>query len=323
MGLKFALTGAAGYIAPRHMRAIKENNSDLVAAYDKSDSVGILDRYFPEATFFTEFERFDRHINKLCRMGHGMDYLSICAPSHVHDMQCRFGLMAGSDVICEKPLVLNPWNVDALQEVENQTSRKIYTILQMRLHPSIQKLKREVEASPPKHIFQVDITYFTARGKWFDVSWKGDQSKSGGITTNIGIHFFDALIWIFGDKQSSVVHIREQDRAAGFLELEKANVRWVLSTNPIHFSKSLNTKNQSILREITIDGEKIDVSEGLDELHTQCYSEILKGAGFGTQEVKKSIIVAHEIRNSPVVGLKGDYHPLAIRNPSNRCRQES
>lgn len=308
--MKFALTGAAGYVAPRHMRAIKENNSDLVAAYDQSDSVGILDKYFPEAAFFTKFERFERHINRLFRMGNGLDYLSICAPSHVHDVQCRFGLRTGANVICEKPLVLNPWNVDALQEVENKTHRKIYTILQMRLHPSILKLKQKVEDSPSK-IFQVDLIYFTSRGKWYDVSWKGDESKSGGITTNIGIHFFDALIWIFGDVKTSVVHIREQERAAGFLELEKANVRWILSTNQIFFSKLLSAKGQSVFREIKIDNEKIDLSEGLSKLHTQCYREILKGRGFGTDEVKKSIILAHKIRNGPIVGLRGEYHHLA------------
>jgi len=227
----FALTGAAGYIAPRHMKAIKDTGNNLVAAFDPNDSVGIIDSYFPDADFFTEFERFDRHLEKLKRKGIKIDYVSVCSPNYLHDAHCRFGLRLGADVICEKPIVLNPWNIDALQEIERETGKNIYNILQLRLHPSVIELKKKVESAPKDKVFDIDLTYLTSRGKWYYTSWKGDLSKSGGIATNIGVHFYDMLMWIFGDVQQSSVHLHTHDRAAGYLELERARVKWFLSIN--------------------------------------------------------------------------------------------
>ena len=310
---KFGLTGAAGYIAPRHMKAIKDTGNDLIAALDKNDSVGIIDSYFPDAKFFTEFERFDRHLEKEKRKGNGIDYLSVCSPNYLHDAHCRLGLRTGADVICEKPLVLNPWNIDALQEVESDYGKKIYNILQLRLHDSIIALKNKVDLGDPDKIYDIDLAYFTSRGRWYHVSWKGDVHKSGGIATNIGVHFFDMLAWIFGDIQKSVVHRLEGDIAAGYLELERARVRWILSVNYDYLPQPALDRGMRTYRSITVEDEEIEFSGGFTELHTRSYQHILDGNGFGIEEVKNCIQTVYDIRNSSPIGLKGEYHPLAAQ----------
>ncbi|NPA45437.1 MAG: Gfo/Idh/MocA family oxidoreductase [Chlorobi bacterium] len=307
----FALIGAAGYIAVRHMQAIKETGNNLIAALDKFDSVGIIDSYFPDADFFTEFERFDRHIDKLRHNENkSIDYVSICTPNYLHDSHIRFALKQHADAICEKPMVLNPWNVDALAEVEKETGQKINNILQLRLHPNIIKLKKEVESAPKDKIFDIDLTYLTSRGRWYSISWKGDIQKAGGVATNIGVHFFDMLTWIFGDVKENIVHISETEKAAGFLKLEKANVRWFLSVDYKNIPENIKKTGQRIYRSITVDGKEIEFSGGFTDLHTLSYQEILKGNGFGLKDVKPTIQTVYEIRNASPVGLKGDYHPL-------------
>lgn len=306
----FAIIGTAGYIAPRHLQAIKDTGNDLVAALDPFDSVGIIDSYFPDAAFFTEFERFDRHIDKARRKNNNIDYVSICTPNYLHDAHIRFALRHQANAICEKPLVLNPWNVEALEDFEKEYGKKIYNILQLRLHPSIIKLKNQVKSSGDK-IYDVDLTYLTSRGSWYYTSWKGDISKSGGIATNIGIHFFDMLTWIFGDVKNNVVNIHTHDRAAGYLELEKARVRWFLSINSDTIPQEAAKKGQRTYRSITVEGEEIEFSKGFTDLHTESYKHILSGEGFGLEDAKMSIRIAHEIRNAKPVGLKGEYHPLA------------
>ncbi len=305
----FALIGAAGYIAPRHMRAIKETNNNLIATLDKSDSVGIIDSFFPKADFFTEYERFDRHIDKLRRIGKKIDYVSICTPNYLHDSHIRFALRQNADAICEKPIVLNPWNVDALSEIENETGKKINTILQLRLHPSIVQLKEKVDANKNK-IYNIDLTYITSRGNWYHISWKGDNSKSGGIATNIGVHFFDMLTWIFGDVKSNIVHLSENNKTAGFLQLQNANVRWFLSLDSKDLPKTAIEKEQPTYRSITIEGEELEFSGGFTNLHTESYKKILDGNGFSLQDAKQSIQTVYTIRNSKAIGLNGDYHPF-------------
>ncbi len=309
----FALIGAAGYIAVRHMKAIKETGNNLIAALDKFDSVGIIDSYFPEADFFVEFERFDRHIDKLRRTGKKIDYVSICSPNYLHDSHIRFALKQQAEAICEKPLVLNPWNVDALAEIEQETRRKINTILQLRLHPSIVQLKKEIEDGPKDKIYDIDLTYITSRGHWYFTSWKADLSKSGGVATNIGIHFFDMLTWIFGDVQSNIVHILEAKKAAGFLQLEKARVRWFMSLDYNDVPQKQKEEGLRTYRSITVDGKEIEFSGGFTDLHTLSYLEILKGKGFGLEDARKSIKTVYTIRNAKPLGLQGDYHPM-IKN---------
>lgn len=311
---KFALIGAAGYIAPRHMKAIKETNNSLVAALDRFDSVGVIDSHFPEADFFTEPERFDRHLSKLRANAKGVDYVSICSPNYLHDAHIRLGLRNGADAICEKPLVLNPWNIDALADIEKETGGKINNILQLRLHPSIIALKKKVEEGPADKIYDIDLSYLTSRGKWYHISWKGDHEKSGGIATNIGIHFYDMLTWIFGSVKENVTHILEEDRAAGFLQLERARVRWFLSVNYDFIPEHVKAIGQRTYRSITVEGEEIEFSGGFTDLHTRSYEEILAGNGFGLQEAKPSIEIVHEIRNATPQGLKGDYHPFCKNN---------
>lgn len=305
----FALIGAAGYIAPRHMRAIKETENNLIAALDKSDSVGIIDSFFPEADFFTEYERFDRHIDKLRLNGKKIDYVSICSPNYLHDSHIRFALRHNADAICEKPLVLNPWNVEALTEIEKETGKNIYTILQLRLHKSIIELKKKVDAQKDK-VFDIDLTYITSRGKWYDYSWKGNHSKSGGIATNIGVHFFDMLTWIFGDVKLNVVHLTENNKAAGFLQLERANVRWFLSIDKNDLPKIAKEKNQPTYRSITVAGDELEFSGGFTDLHTESYRYILQGKGFRLSDAKRSIQTVYTIRNSNPIGVRGDYHPF-------------
>jgi UDP-N-acetyl-2-amino-2-deoxyglucuronate dehydrogenase len=307
----FALMGASGYIAPRHFRAIKDTNNKLIVAYDPFDSVGIIDSYFPNADFFTEFERFDRHIDKEKRNGNQLDYVSICSPNYLHDSHIRFGLKNGADVICEKPLVLNPWNVEGLMEMEKETGKNVYNILQLRLHDSIIALKKQVESAPKDKIFDFDLTYITSRGKWYYTSWKGDVNKSGGIATNIGVHFFDMLTWIFGDVKKNTVNIHTHDRAAGYLELEKANVRWFLSINSETLPKNVRESGKTTYRSMTLEGKEIEFSDGFTELHTLSYKDILNGGGFRISESLKAIQTVYEIRNQNPIGLKGDYHPLA------------
>ncbi|WP_139956373.1 Gfo/Idh/MocA family protein [Flavicella sediminum] len=294
----FALIGAAGYIAPRHLKAIKDTNNNLIAALDKFDSVGLMDSYFPEADFFVEFERFDRHIERLRReKGIPLDYVSICTPNYLHDAHIRMALRSGADAICEKPLVLNPWNLDALIDIEKTTGNKVYTILQLRLHPSIIALKEKIAIGPKDKIYDVDLTYLTSRGNWYYTSWKGDVSKSGGIASNIGVHFYDMLSWVFGDVKTNKVHLHEHDRAAGYLEFEKARVKWFLSIDYNVLPEEIKEKGQRTYRSITIEGEEIEFSGGFTELHTRSYEGILNGNGFGLDDARQSIEIVHAIRN--------------------------
>ncbi len=311
MNKNFVLIGAAGYIAPRHMQAIKETGNNLVAALDKNDSVGVIDRFFPNADFFTEFERFDRHLEKIKRRGVKIDYVSICSPNYLHDAHIRFGLRHGADVICEKPLVLTPWNLEGLKEIEEETGKSIYNILQLRLHPAIIDLKKQVENGDPEKIYDVDLSYLTSRGKWYYASWKGDLSKSGGIATNIGIHFYDMLTWIFGGVLENKVHVHTHDRAAGFLQLEKARVRWFLSIDYNAIPDAIRSTGARTYRSITFDGKEIEFSGGFTDLHTLSYQDILSGNGFGMEDAATSIDIVHEIRGQQPIGLKGRYHPFA------------
>ncbi|HUS00532.1 MAG TPA: Gfo/Idh/MocA family oxidoreductase [Chitinophagaceae bacterium] len=306
----FAIIGVAGFIAPRHLKAIKETGNNLVAALDKVDSVGIMDSYFPAADFFVEYERFDRHIEKLTRKGNPIEFLSICSPNYLHDSHIRFGLRHGATVICEKPLVLNPWNVEALDQLQNETGKKVFNILQLRMHPDIIKLKETISKAPAEKIFDVDLTYITSRGKWYYTSWKGDTRKSGGIATNIGIHFFDMLIWVFGKVTQNIVHVHTHDRAAGFLQFERARVRWFLSIDENTVPARIREKGQRTFRSITMEGNEIEFSDGFTDLHTKSYEAILSGKGFPLMEALPSIEVAHNIRSQVPVGLHGDYHPF-------------
>lgn len=322
----FALVGTAGYIAPRHMQAIYDTGNKLALAYDHSDSVGILDSYFPDTAYFTEFEIFDRHYSKILREGQRVDYLSVCTPNYLHDSHIRYGLRMGSDVICEKPLVLNPWNVDALSVAEQQLGHRIYTILQLRLHPAIAVLKQMVDATAADHIFDIDLTYITPRGQWYYVSWKGNESKSGGVATNIGIHFFDMLQWIFGDATTNIVNIRSHDHVAGILGLKRARVRYFLSINAKHSALCTGTETTDIptlrtthtsprtYRHLSVDGHEVDFSSGFDNLHTESYRRILDGKGFGIADARSSIQMAYDIRHATPAGLKGDYHPILVKS---------
>jgi len=308
----FALIGAAGYIAPRHLKAIKDTNNDLIAALDRFDSVGIMDSYFPDADFFVEPERFDRHIEKLkYDKGINLDYVSICTPNYLHDSHIRMALRRGADAICEKPLVLNPWNLDALQKMEVESGQKVYNILQLRVHQSIIDLKKKIEEAPKDKIFDVDLTYLTSRGNWYYTSWKGDQTKSGGIATNIGVHFYDMLSWIFGEVKQNTVHIHTHDRAAGYLEFERARVRWFLSINYDVLPEEVKAKGQRTFRSIKIEGEELEFSGGFTDLHTKVYKDIIAGNGYGLADARQAIEIVHSIRNSKPIGLIGEYHPLA------------
>ncbi len=320
----FALIGAAGYIAPRHMKAIKETQNNLVAALDKNDSVGIIDSFFPNADFFTEFERFDRHISKLkYDKNTPIDYVSICTPNYLHDAHIRFALRQGADAISEKPLVLNPWNLDALAKIEKETGNKIYNILQLRLHPSIIALKERIDKGAKDKVYDIDLTYLTSRGHWYYTSWKGDASKSGGVATNIGVHFFDMLSWVFGKVKQNITHLSTHDRASGYLEFEKARVRWFLSINYDVLPDSIKAKGQRTYRSITIEGEELEFSDGFTDLHTHSYRDILSGKGFGLEAPRQAIEIVHSIRHSEPIGLKGEYHPYAkkalAKHPFESC----
>jgi UDP-N-acetyl-2-amino-2-deoxyglucuronate dehydrogenase len=305
------LIGGAGYIAPRHMKAIKETGNDLVAVLDKNDSVGVIDSYFPNARFFVEFERFDRFIEKQRRAnGNKIDYVSICSPNYLHDAHIRFAFRIDADAICEKPVVLNPWNIEALQEIERERGRKAYVILQLRLHPAIIALKHKIDSEPDIVKHDIDLTYITSRGRWYLVSWKGDVEKSGGIATNIGIHFFDMLEWIFGPVQSNVVHMEQPTKAGGFLEMKKARIRWFLSIDSEDLPNPPKGGKPATYRSITIDGEEIEFTEGFTDLHTRTYEAILAGKGYGLEDAKPAVDIASKINRSIPIGLLGDYHPM-------------
>jgi UDP-N-acetyl-2-amino-2-deoxyglucuronate dehydrogenase len=307
----FALIGAGGYIAPRHMKAIKETGNDLVAALDKNDSVGIIDSYFPDARFFTEFERFDRYIEKQRRAnGSKIDYVSICSPNYLHDAHIRFAFRIDADAICEKPVVLNPWNIEALQEIEKERGRKAFVILQLRQHPVIMALKHKVDSEPDKGKYDIDLTYITSRGQWYLVSWKGDAEKSGGIATNIGIHFFDMLEWIFGPIESNIVHMQQPTKAGGFLEMKKARIRWFLSIDRDDLPNPPRSGKPETFRSITIDGNEIEFTEGFTDLHTRTYEAILAGKGNGLEDAKPAVVIASTIHRTMPIGLQGDYHPM-------------
>ncbi len=307
----FSLIGVGGYIAGRHLRAIKETGNHLVASLDPCDSVGIIDSYFPESDFFVEFERFDRHIDKLRRRGTQVDFVSICSPNYLHDSHIRFALRSGAHAICEKPVVLNPWNFNGLEEIQVESGKEIFNILQLRLHPSIVTLKKRIEQEKSiKKKYDIDLTYITSRGHWYYISWKGDIHKSGGIATNIGVHFFDMLIWIFGKVQKNVVHLLEEDKASGFLELENARIRWFLSIDYADIPDEIKKKNNRTYRSITLNDENFEFSEGFTDLHTKSYEGILNGNGFKLNESKASIETVYNIRNAKPIGLKGDYHKL-------------
>ncbi|MFN3474822.1 MAG: Gfo/Idh/MocA family protein [Blastomonas sp.] len=308
----FALIGAAGYIAPRHMQAIRDTGNNLVMAQDPNDSVGIIDSYFPDAQFFTEFERFDRAVDKVRRSKSAdkVDFVSICSPNYLHDAHCRFALRSDADAICEKPIVLNPWNLDGLREIEIDTGRRIHTILQLRLHPAIRALKEKIAASPKDTKHEVDLTYITSRGNWYSHSWKAENGKSGGIATNIGVHFFDMLYFVFGDLQSNVVHLHDDRHAAGYLEYEHARVRWYMSIDLADVPEEARNRNQRTWRSITVDGEEIEFSGGFTDLHTLSYQSILAGESFDLEQNRTAIEAVAHIRNAPVV-TPGDYaHPF-------------
>jgi UDP-N-acetyl-2-amino-2-deoxyglucuronate dehydrogenase len=306
--LGFALIGAAGYVAPRHMRAIHAVGGDLRVAYDPNDSVGVLDSHFPDAHFFTEFERFDRHVDKLRRRGEKIDYVSICSPNHLHDAHCRFAMRSGADAICEKPLVLNPWNIDGLAEIEQDTGRRVSTILQLRLHPAIIALRDKFAESNERH--RVDLTYIASRGRWYHASWKGEDAKSGGVATNIGVHFFDMLSYVFGKVRRNEAHLREPQRAAGFLECERAEISWFLSVDRNDLPDDVKGK-KTTFRSITVDDHEVEFSEGFTDLHTRSYEEIVAGRGFGLNEVRRSIEIVSTFRTAPLSNGSSAVHPLA------------
>ena len=307
----FALVGAAGYIAPRHLKAIKDTGNTLLAAYDKFDSVGRLDSFFPDCSFFTEHELFDRFCSKRMQSGDPLHWMSICTPNYTHDAFIRYGLRLGCDVICEKPVVLNPYNIDALMKVEEETGHKAYNILQLRLHDRIQALKKKVDEGPKDKVYDVDLTYITSRGKWYYTSWKGDIHKSGGVATNIGVHFYDMLQWIFGPVKENIVHVMSFDRVAGYLELEKARVRYFLSINADFLPPNAVEGEKRTYRSLSIDGDEFEFSQGFTELHTVSYQKILSGEGFRISEARPCIEIVSQIRTATPIGLKGEYHPLA------------
>ncbi len=308
----FAVTGVAGYIAPRHLKAITDTGHRIVAALDPHDAVGLLDRYSFDTRFFTEFERFDRHLEKLRRgaADQKVDYLSICAPNYLHDAHARLALRIGADAICEKPLVINPRNLDALEELERETGRRVYTVLQLRLHPSLMALKSALEGTGRHH--DVSLTYITSRGRWYGVSWKGSIERSGGVATNIGIHFFDMLMWLFGGVQQSDVYLSEPSRMSGQIELERASVRWFLSTDRDDLPEGARTAGRTTFRSIAVDGEEVEFTDGFTDLHTRVYEEVLAGRGFGIPDARAAVELAARIRTAPVTTRRGTAHPMLV-----------
>jgi UDP-N-acetyl-2-amino-2-deoxyglucuronate dehydrogenase len=316
--INFALIGAAGYIAPRHMKAIKDTGNQLVCALDPYDGVGIIDSYFPLADFFIEPERFDRHLDKLRRLAlskqhlddRTIDYVSICSPNYMHDSHIRLALRNNAHAICEKPIVLNPWNLDALGEIERETGKKVQTILQLRLHPSIKALREQVQNGPNEKVYDLDLTYITSRGNWYARSWKGDISKSGGIATNIGVHFFDMLTWVFGTMKENIVHVLNDTKAGGLLRLEHANIRWFLSIDYNDIPEDVRQTGKRTYRSLKMGEQEIEFSDGFTDLHTESYREIIAGRGFGLADAVQSINIVYHIRNDKPIGLQGDYHPI-------------
>ena len=308
----FALTGAAGYVAPRHLQAIKDTGHRLVAAVDPHDAVGILDRYWLDVRFFTEIERFDRHLEKLRRLSDAerVDYVSICSPNYLHDAHIRLALRVGAHAICEKPLVINPWNLDALQELERETGRRVNTVLQLRLHPQLVALRDRLASRQPSRPYDVSLTYLTVRGRWYDTSWKGSDERSGGIVTNIGIHLFDLLLWLFGPVAACEVHMREPRRIAGFLELAHARVRWFLSTDVADLPFASEPGQKTTLRSITVDGEAVEFSDSFGDLHTRVYEETLAGRGFGIDDSRPAIELSHRIRRTPAEPVASHLHSM-------------
>ncbi|WP_210267029.1 Gfo/Idh/MocA family protein [Methylocystis silviterrae] len=317
----YALIGAAGYVAPRHLRAIKETGGVLKAAVDRSDSVGVIDSYFPDAHFFTEFERFDRHIDLMRRKGHKIDYVSICSPNYLHDAHVRFALRSRADAICEKPLVLNPWNIGGLEELERETGQNVFTILQLRLHPSIIALKEKIAGEPKSKLHDVKLTYITSRGRWYFASWKGDEAKSGGIATNIGVHFYDMLSFVFGDLRENIVYHRAIDCAAGYLEYDRARVHWFLSINSRDLPEAVATSRKTY-RSITIDGEEIEFSDGFTDLHIASYQKVLNGRGFRLADVRPSIETVAAIRTKDVDKAFDQVHPFIAKLERDQHRYE-
>ncbi|WP_418180381.1 Gfo/Idh/MocA family oxidoreductase [Aliarcobacter lanthieri] len=311
--INFALIGASGYIAPRHMKAIKETGNELIVAMDTYDGIGIMDSNFPQADFFTEFERFSSFVDNFKRSGNNIDYMAITTPNYLHDSHIRFALKSGANAICEKPLVLNPKQIDDLKVVEEESGKKVYTILQLRLHDSIialkEKIAKELKDNPDK-VYDIDLTYLTSRGKWYFESWKGDESKSGGIASNIGVHFFDMLSWIFGELKENIVYIKNPDVNAGYMKLKNANVRWFLSVNYNYIPEDIRATGKTTFRSITVDGEEFEFSEGFTDLHTKSYSDILNGGGFGLDAAKNSITIVSDIRKMQIVALDEKAHPF-------------
>jgi UDP-N-acetyl-2-amino-2-deoxyglucuronate dehydrogenase len=312
MPKNFAITGVGGYVAPRHLKAIKDTNNNLLAAVDPNDSVGVLDRWFTDIKFFTEFERFDRHCEKLRRMNEDkrVHFVSICSPNYLHDAHVRFALRVNADAICEKPLVLNPWNIDALQELEQESGKRVFTVLQLRVHPALIALKAKLAAEKRDRKHDVVLTYITSRGPWYLVSWKGQLERSGGLATNIGIHFFDLLIWLFGDVQHSEVHHADSLKTGGFIELQNATVRWYLSIDRSDLPAEAVAAGQPTFRSITIDGHEVEFSGGFTDLHTEVYRQVLEGKGFGLEDARPSITLAQAIRVAPAVGVNANSHSL-------------
>ncbi|UCD17219.1 MAG: Gfo/Idh/MocA family oxidoreductase [Candidatus Zixiibacteriota bacterium] len=312
MSKNFAITGVAGYVAPRHLKAIKETGNRLIAAVDPNDSVGILDSYFKQVRFFTEFERFDRHLEMLRRKGEDRraHYISICSPNYLHDAHARLALRIGADAICEKPVVINPWNIDALQELESESGQHVYTVLQLRVHPSLMALKRKLDSEPKDTKKDVRLAYITSRGLWYLVSWKGQLERSGGLATNIGVHFFDLLIWLFGNPRHSEVHLATAARTGGFIELENARIQWFLSIDENDLPADIRSRGQPTFRSITIDGQEIEFSGGFTDLHTLIYKEVLAGRGFGLEDARPSIELVHDIRTAQPLGVNPNAHPI-------------
>ncbi len=312
--INFGLIGASGYIAPRHMRAIKDTGNELIAALDPYDGIGIMDSYFPQAYFFTEYERFDRFVDKWRRNGNKkIEYIAITTPNYLHDSHIRFALRSGANAICEKPLVLNPHNIDQLKIIEEESGKKVFNILQLRLHDSIVALKNKISkelSQNPDRIYDVDLTYLTSRGKWYFISWKGNEDKSGGVATNIGVHFFDMLSWIFGPIEENIVHLKQPDTNAGYMRLKNANVRWFLSVNYDYIPENVKDGGKRTFRSIKVDGDEVEFSDGFTDLHTKSYEHILLGEGFGLDEARNSINIVSNIRKMSPIGLRGEYHPF-------------
>ena len=312
----FAVIGVAGYIAPRHLKAVQDTGNRVVAVTDPHDNVGILDRFFPDARYFREIERFDRYLEKLRRISDAerVHYVTICTPNYLHDAHVRLALRVHANPICEKPLVINPWNLDALAELEQETGSRIYNILQLRLHPSVQELKRKLDTQRKAGKVEIELSYVTRRGAWYLASWKGDESKSGGLVTNIGIHFFDMLMWLFGKVEKSTVHLRSPEKVAGSLELENARVKWFLSVDVNDLPEENRKAGKFAYRSLTLDGEKFEFSDGFTDLHTLVYQDILGGGGFGVEDARPSISLVYDIRKAEVTaGQRGEAHPAVIR----------